>query len=404
MRIVVLTPTFLPAVGGAELVILQVYRRLATRHAVLVLTPYLSKKLVQSSGSQEYDPLINFAVEHYHDRFSLMYIRGHRVSGGLIPPFSLSAVSALQRATRDFKPDVINVHYVMPTGLAGFYAQRVLKCPVVITYNGRDVPGPHVPPLWKYWHRWIGRHCADMTFVSQYCRDVIYGPQSAAGHVVYNGVNAGGAVEPQHVKALRHQLQLRAEAQVLFALQRLDYVKRVDILIRSMPQILARRPHTYLVIGGQGSDRPRLEKLAAALGVAERVIFTGFIPEAILPVYLAMADLFVFHSTYETFGMVLAEAMYYGKAVVAVRNTAIPEVVDEGESGLLVPALDPPAFAAAVLCLLEDDPRRHAMGHHGREHARAVFSWDAIAEQYEAVLARAWKSSQGRSRSRPAGG
>ena len=123
MRILVLTPTFLPAIGGAELVILQVYRRLAKRHSVLVLTPYLPKQLLNHSGSKEYDHLINFDISRYHDRFTFIKIRGHRLTLGLIPPFSLSAVSAIKKAIAVFHPDVINVHYVMPTGLAGYFAQ-----------------------------------------------------------------------------------------------------------------------------------------------------------------------------------------------------------------------------------------------------------------------------------------
>ena len=70
MRILVLTPTFLPALGGAELVILQVYRRLAERHSIQVLTPYLSQAVLQHATSYEYDVLINFSVERYTDRIT----------------------------------------------------------------------------------------------------------------------------------------------------------------------------------------------------------------------------------------------------------------------------------------------------------------------------------------------
>ncbi|MCK4827083.1 glycosyltransferase, partial [bacterium] len=272
MRILILTPTFLPALGGAELVILQVYRRLATRHSVLVLTPYLSEDLLKMSSSKEYDRLINFGVERYHDRVTLMKIPGHRVTCALIPPFSLSAASAIKYITNEFKPDVINVHYVMPTGFSGLYAQKVLKIPTVVTYNGRDVPGPGVPLLWKYWHRLIGRNCADMTFVSKYCRDVIYGPESEHGHVIYNGVAQYIRVESDQVNALRNSLQLGKDQHVLFALQRLDYLKRTDIIIHGMKEILKSRPDTRLVIGGKGADFPRLKDLATELGISKEVI------------------------------------------------------------------------------------------------------------------------------------
>lgn len=386
MRILVLTPTFLPALGGAELVILHVFRRLAARHSVLVLTPYLSEHLLKRSGSSEYDHLINFSVQRYHDRFTLIKIRGHQISRGLIPPFSLSAVSALKRAVEEFHPNVINVHYVMPTGLAGLYAQKVLKIPCVITYNGRDVPGPGIPPIWKQWHRLIGCNCADMTFVSKYCRDVIYGPASQSGHVIHNGVDDPVPVSANQLSTFRSRFQLPPDAPVLFSLQRVDAVKKIDVIIRAMPEILENEPKTRLIIGGKGAAVPQLGNLAAQLGVAGRVIFAGYIPDDEIPVYHTAADLFVFHSTYETFGIVLAEAMNYGKAVVSVANTAISEVVNEGETGLLVPTLDHVALAKAVLRLLKDRALREEMGKQGRKKARTLFRWDSIADKYKHVL------------------
>jgi len=389
MRILVLTPTFLPALGGAELVILQVFRRLADRHSVSVLTPYLPENLLNHSGTKEYNHLINFGISRYHDRFSFIKIRGHRFSQGLIPPFSLSAVSAIKRAVASFHPDVINVHYVMPTGLAGLFAQKILKVPVVITYNGRDVPGPGVPIFWKYWHRFIGRRCANMTFVSKYCREVIYGSSSSDGNVIYNGVEEALDVSAVEKRELKAKLNLAVNERILFSLQRLDSVKRVDVLIRSMPKILQYYPKTRLIIGGEGPDLNRLKNVANDLNIADRVYFTGFISQDELAVYFAVAELFLFHSTYETFGMVLAEAMNYGKAIVSVDNTAVKEVVDNRRNGVLVPPFDVEGFADAVLDLLTNKERRQKLGDHGILKAQRLFRWDSIVLQYEKVLREA---------------
>ena len=386
MRILVLTPTFLPALGGAELVVFQIYRRLACNHSVLILTPYLSKKILENNSSTDYDHLINFDVERYKDRYSFMKLRGHRVTLGLIPPFSLSAVSATMQAVRSFKPDVLNVHYVMPTGLAGFYAQKILKIPTVITYNGRDVSGPGVPKLWKYWHRLIGLNCSEMTFVSKYCHNVIYGSENKDGNVIYNGVEDPKNVTNDQIVALKSKLQINKDEIVLFGLQRLDSLKRVDILIKSMQIILRQKSKVRLIIGGKGEDMPRLMKLAEKLKISKYIVFAGFIPDKEIPAYYAISDLFVFHSTYETFGMVLAEAMNYGKAIVSVSNTAISEVVDNGKTGLLVPTLDYKAFANAVLKLLNNEERRNEIGRIGYEKVQEFFKWNAIASQYETVL------------------
>jgi phosphatidylinositol alpha-1,6-mannosyltransferase len=387
MRILVLTPTFLPALGGAELVILQVFRRLAERHSVMVLTPYLPDHLLNQSGTTEFDRLINFDVVRYHDRYTLMKIRGHKISLGSIPPFSISAVSAINSVTRSFQPDIINVHYVMPTGLAGLAAKLIHKIPVIVTYNGRDVPGPGTPLFWKYWHRLVGNSCSDMTFVSKYCREVIYGMQAEKGHVIYNGVDDPVPVIPDQIVGLKARWKIENEnSRIVFCLTRLSRLKRVDILIKSMPIILARQPNVRLIIGGQGDDRPRLQELAAATGVLEHVIFAGFIPSEEMPIYFNAADLFAFHSTYETFGMVLAEAMNYGKAIVTVDNTAIKEIITNGKTGILVPEMNPQALAQAVLNLLENQTLRSRLEENSREKARNHFRWDSIAACYEKVF------------------
>lgn len=389
MRILVLTPTFLPALGGAELVILQVYRRLATKHAVRVLTPHLSDRLISQSGSNEYDHLLNFAVRHYHDRHTFMKIRGHKITYGIIPPFSLSAVSALRREIRIFRPDVINVHYVMPTGLAGLYAQKISKIPVVMTYNGRDVPGPGVPPLWKYWHRFVGSNCSSMTFVSKYCRQAIYGSGIDPGHVIYNGVEDPAAVSSIQKRDLKARLKLNDDDRVLFCLQRLDPLKRTEVIVQSMPKILQHYPDCRLIVGGKGSELSRLRTVATELNIAERVLFTGFIPQDELPVYFSLADLFLFHSTYETFGLVLAEAMNYGKAIVSVESTAIREIIENGKNGILVPPLNAAAFGQAVVDLLDNGEKRQMLGNCGKRKARQFFQWDSLARQYEKVFRKA---------------
>jgi glycosyltransferase involved in cell wall biosynthesis len=388
MRILVLTPTFLPAIGGAELVILQVYRRLARKHSVLVLTPNLSQILISNTSSNEYDHLINFDVKHYKDKYTFMKIRGHKVTRGLIPPFSLSAAIAIKREIKNFKPDVLNVHYVMPTGLAGFYAQKFYKIPTVVTFTGRDVPGPDVPVLWKYWHRLIGLNCKEMTFVSRYCRDVIFGTNFNQGSIIYNGVENHVEASKDQREALRSKLQLVNGENVLFALQRIDYLKRIDVLIRCMSQIIKSKPNTRLIIGGKGPDLQRLKKISKKFGVSDKVHFAGFIPDNELPIYFSIADLFLFHSTYETFGIVLAEAMVHDKAIVSVNNTAIKEVVDNGATGILVPTLDHEAFTSAVIELLDDSDRRLNMEKKGKNKAIKYFQWDRIATEYEKILER----------------
>ena len=382
MRIAVLSPTFLPAVGGAELVLYEIYRRLKRRHDVRMLTPLLAPDLLRDYASDEYD--VPFPVERYADRRSFMKLRGHRWTAGAIPPFSLSAVAALRNLVRRFRPDVVNVHYVMPTGLAAVVAERRLGVPTVVTVSGRDVPGPGVPRLWRRWQRLVLRRVSDVSYVSAYCRDALWA-RDAPGEVIYNGAEipppAGAPT------AVRRDLEVDAAEPLILALQRLAPEKRIDVVVRAVRECRDRVGSGTLVIGGTGPEDARLRRLAGDLGVEKHVRFVGYVPRASLASYYAACDVFAFHSTFETYGLVVAEAMSHGRAVVTVRNTALPEIV--GDAGVLVETGDWRAMGEALARLVSDAPLRHRLAAAGRRRAADMFDWDRIAAKYEAILTRA---------------
>lgn len=385
MRVLVLTPTFLPVVGGAELALLEIYRRLAARHQVLLVTPILSNAVLHAQGSDDYDRLVTFPVERFQDTLTFMRIPGHRATCGAIPPFSLSAVTAIGRAVRRFKPDVLHVHYLMPTGLAGLVAERRLGIPTVVTMNGRDVPGPAVPALWRWWQRTILSRVTDVTYGSMYARDAICGKNWPRGQVVYNGVEIPSPTG--NGLSVHNEHGIPPGEPVVFSLQRLGPEKRVDVVLRAFKRCRDQTGVGTLVVGGKGPEEEGLRRLAQDLGIARWVRFAGYISKEALPSYFLGCQVFAFHSTFETFGIVVAQAMSYGRAVVTVRNTALPEVV--GEGGLLVETADDERFGDAIATLLKDPALRQRLGEVGRVRAATHFNWDRIAEQYETVLTRA---------------
>lgn len=384
MKILVLTPTFLPVVGGAELVLWEVYRRLSAKHSIVLLTPELKETLIETYARDKEEYPVNFKVVRYEDRLTFMAIPGHRFTQGFIPPFSISAVFAVKKVLESFKADVINVHYTMPTGLAGAIANTCWKVPTVLTLNGRDVPGPGVPFFWKYWHRFISRCCTDITYVSEYCREMVFGPKGP-GVVTWNGVDFG-KISSKDPSFLRQRFNISTHEKVLFALQRLSIEKRVDVLIKSMEIVSQKLHHWHLIIGGTGPERERLRNLVKKSNLDRQIHFAGFIPDAELSDYYNLCDIFLFHSNYETFGIVLAQAMAHGKPIVSVLNTAIPSVVPNGKCGLLVAPDSPQEFAEATVRLLNNEELAQNLGAQGRERARELFDWDIISEKYEKVF------------------
>ena len=132
----------------------------------------------------------------------------------------------------------------------------------------------------------------------------------------------------------------------------LEERKGLKYLIQAMPELLEKHPDIGLVLVGGGNDNPLIQ-MAEQVGVRNRIRFEGFVPEAELPDYYRAADVFVFPSLLEGFGIVLVEAMASGLPVVSTTATAIPEVV--GDAGLLVAPRNENMLASAVSNLIEGE-------------------------------------------------
>jgi glycosyltransferase involved in cell wall biosynthesis len=165
--------------------------------------------------------------------------------------------------------------------------------------------------------------------------------------------------------------------------------KGVDVLLKSLPQVLSHHK-VVLDIIGTGPRLFQYQALAERLGVSQQVRFLGFVEHQEMPRHYQQADLFVLPSRRESFGLVLAEAMACGLPVVATTAGAIPEVVEDGVTGILVPPDDAEALADAVVSLLSDRPRMQAMGAAGAKRVRERFTWDKVAQRvvggYDSVL------------------
>jgi glycosyltransferase involved in cell wall biosynthesis len=172
---------------------------------------------------------------------------------------------------------------------------------------------------------------------------------------------------------------------MIFACRQLFPRKGIRFLIRAVAQLKPRFPEIKLVLAGDGFERPELARLAEELGIGQDVTFLGWVPNAMLPPYYRAAAVSVIPSLEEGFGIPAAEAMGCEVPVVATDAGGLPEVVEHGVTGLVVPRGDAAALADAIGSLLEDPMRRRRMGLAGRERALRLFDWDRTAEQLEQV-------------------
>jgi phosphatidyl-myo-inositol dimannoside synthase len=155
-----------------------------------------------------------------------------------------------------------------------------------------------------------------------------------------------------------------------------EQYKGIDHVIRAMQHLRSLVPDTCYVVIGKGDDLPRLKRLATELGVAERVIFTGERTDDEVACYYSAASVYAMPSLSEGMGFVFLEAMRSGKAVVAAREAAAPEVVIDGETGLLVEYGDIDELVRCLACILSDSNVRQRMGNAGLARFQQYYTFD----------------------------
>src|SRR5262249_47550975 len=190
--------------------------------------------------------------------------------------------------------------------------------------------------------------------------------------VIRNGVDTSVfRPDSERRRQVRARLELAESTRVVACVGRMTPQKGQATLLEAMPRILGAGADTRLLLVGDGPDQAALRQLASRLSVDAHVSFLGVRPD--VPELLQAADVLAVPSVHEGFGLVLIEAMATGLPVVASRTGPIPEIVDDGVSGLLVPVREPPALAESILALLTDESRRLGMGRQGRREAEARF-------------------------------
>ncbi len=259
--------------------------------------------------------------------------------------------------------------------------------------HGADLLDYHDRPIWGRLVRWVVAGADAVVANSRFTADLVERllPGTARRIVVLPmGVDAPPAIAPSDLSALRARYGLGG-GPVLLSVSRLVAMKGHDVVIEALPRLLVRFPDLlYLVVGG-GPQRAALESLARRIGVAGSVRFAGTIPAAEIPAHYALATLFAQISRrtgrydgLEGFGISFLEAASHGVPSIAGRSGGVPEAVEDGQSGLLIPPDDPEAFAAAAGRLLAEPAERARMSAAARRWAEA-HSWERAARCLRAL-------------------
>jgi glycosyltransferase involved in cell wall biosynthesis len=201
-----------------------------------------------------------------------------------------------------------------------------------------------------------------------------------------------GAASAAGAPSLRAELGIEDEGLIVGTVAGLRPQKALDMLIRAFADVRERFPAAHLVLIGEGDERASLERLVASLGLAGAVTLLGDRPDAVG--LMAQFDVFALSSAFEGSPLALIEAMWWSRPIVATSVGGIPEMIVDGESGLLVPPRSPRALGDAIARMLGDAGLRAALGARAREHAVAVHSIERCVGAWEGLYSELYERTR----------
>lgn len=354
MNVLFWTDAFWPRIGGMETQALQFVKELQKRgHRCMVLT---EKK---SSCGQEPEVFEEIRIRRLalhttianNDLQQIRSIRSH-----------------FEQIIRDFKPDIIHFNFYNSLGVFLFLLfKHIFHVPSLLTNHCAPLDNPKSVLQIERLFSSVDQICCVSKWASQKLETHL--PQfKAKSRLIYNGLSMPD-IPPS---------ALPFSPPVLLLLGRLSQEKGFDTAIRAFSHL----KNAKLIVAGDGPERKKLETLIYELKLTTSVQLIGEVTRAEVPFLINRATLVVIPSHFESFGLVALEAMQMGRPVIASNVGGLPEIVSDGETGLLVPPKDPIALSQAMQTLLAQPEKMVEMGMHGRKKAMQ-FSLRKNVTQYE---------------------
>lgn len=320
-----------------------------------------------------------------HDQTAPDRIRERPWFLALVPAYVAAGSRAAARMARSGEFDVVHAFWPLPQGVLGLAAKRAGGIPLVSTFFGveltwMDRQFPFLAPMLRR----IVRGSDAVTAISTYTAERL---QRVAPGVRTEVIPFGAAVDA--APSLPPPRPAGARPELLF-MGRLVERKGVHLLLEALA-LLPPESRPLLHVVGDGPERARLQALAGELRLEEHVVFHGFVSAEEKAERLTGCDAFVLPAVIDSkgdtegLGVVLLEAMTYGKPVIASAAGGIVDIVRDGRNGFLVPPGDAGALAGAIRACVENPARARGLGAQGRIDVEEGFSWDVIADRLAAL-------------------
>ena len=312
------------------------------------------------------------------------------------PPYDLALATRMAEVAEFYQLDLLHVHYAIPHSVCALLARQMLaargiRLPFITKLHGTDITlvgqDHSFLPITKF-----GIEQSDgITSISQYLKDETERAFSIQRHieVIYNFVNCDLYMRRPEVYERDRQKYAAPEEALLVHLSNFRPVKRATDVVHIFAKIAKQLPARLMLIG-DGPDRSEAERLAVSYGIKNRIHFLG--KQNSVEDLLSLADLMLMPSEMESFGLAALEAMACSVPAIATRVGGVPELVDDGVTGMLFPVGATDGMAAAAIDLLTNKDRLAEMSRAARQTAQKRFCTSNIIplyeRYYESVLAQ----------------
>lgn len=304
------------------------------------------------------------------------------------PPYDLALASRMAEVAEYYSLDLLHVHYAIPHSVSALLARQMLaargrRLPFVTTLHGTDITLVGLDRSYLPITRHGIQESDGVTSISDYLKQKTIDDFGVTRPIetITNFVNCN-VYAPIKDEAARAEARLRfaqPDEAILMHLSNFRPVKRVVDTVKIFAQVANQRP-AQLVLVGDGPDRSAAEWLAHDLGIHCRVHFLG--KQERVNELLPLADLLLMPSELESFGLAALEAMACKVPAIATCVGGVPELIDDGVTGLLYPVGDVEAMAAGALALLNDPARHNEMREAARKAAQKRFCASLVVPHY----------------------
>ncbi len=294
------------------------------------------------------------------------------------PPYTIALASEMARVTKKENLDLLHVHYAIPHATAAQLAREITKKPYITTLHGSDVTILGSDPSYEPTNTMSIEHSDAITTVSEY---MAHEARSTLGiekeiHVIPNFVDHE-LYQPAPCQLIDNPLP---RAITLIHVSNFRPVKRIEDLIYSMCIITKQEPNAQLILVGDGPERHRIERLIDRLDIRKNILVTGYRSD--VADMMNCADAMVLCSETESAPLTILEGMSCGLPVIATNVGGIPEQVQDGVNGYLVPVKHPEEIAEAALRLNADEKLLNRMGENARKTVMEKYTKDKVLKQY----------------------